>query len=277
MFDMIINSSLATQAQMTTNINKSLLKISTGSKNSDISKFNNNLVEIQTYNKSMQHSLKNTNQAIAFNQLMYNDLREQQNILNQIHSKLILLNNGALSQNEGDALGSQIQDLAEKIDYIANEGKYGDTYYLQENATSNNASDTRFFQLGKTPQDFNETISVRSNTTGYNLEAGLKNNAPTSQTAANQLTSVESALETISNSISQVHNNISILQDFANEFQEKIIANNAIIANIDNVDYAYEQEQYTNFKNIHQASLFSMKKANALQSSILRLLDPQLN
>ena len=140
MFDMVINSSLATQAQMTSNINKSLLKISTGSKNSDISKFNNNLVEIQTYNKSMQHSLKNANQAIAFNQLMYNDLKEQQNILNQIHSKLILLNNGALSQNEEDALGSQIQDLAEKIDYIAHEGKYGDTYYLQENATSNNAS-----------------------------------------------------------------------------------------------------------------------------------------
>ena len=177
MFDMVINSSLATQAQMTNNINKSLLKISTGSKNSDISKFNNNLVEIQTYNKSMRSALKNVNQGIAFNQLMFNDLKEQRVILEQIQSKLILLNNGTLSSSQEASLGSEIQDLAEKIDYIASEGKYGDTYYLQGDATSNSSSNTRFFQLGKTPQDFNETISVRSNTAGYNLEAGLKNNA----------------------------------------------------------------------------------------------------
>jgi flagellin-like hook-associated protein FlgL len=277
MFDATINASLLTQANTQRALISSLNKISNGSKNDGLKDYNQELSNLRTSNKSLALIYKNTNKALTANEVMYNSLKEQKAILGTIKIKLIELNNASLSTEKQTQLGNEIKVLAQKIDIIASNAKHGETYYLQSSDTSDAISKLRNYQIGNNFDDTSSLVQVQSNTEGLGIKADLVTNTTNATDAKDDQALVDIAITTMNGYLSSVSNNIKNLEISHQNISDKLTINKNLISQIDGVDYTNEKEIYTKLKNIHQASLFSMQKANDLQNTLLKLLDPQYN
>jgi flagellin len=181
-----------------------------------------------------------------------------------IKEKFIQASNGSYSQEEVNALATQINDMLDEVDDIIAQTKFNGSQLLDNNFTG------RSFQIGA---DSGETVSV---TLGANIDsAALSLTGIASTHTATQFTnliaSIDTAVSTVSLELQYVGSLSNRLDVKESNLQTAITNSEAAQSRIMDADMAKEQLEATKLQILQQTATTQLAQANTAPQNILQL------
>ena len=274
-----VSSLTAQEAAKNTNssISSSLEKLSTGLKINKASDDASGLAiadKLRTQVTSINQGVANGNSAITLLQIADKSMAEQSKILDTVKSKLIQANTATTSSDGRESIRKDITKLLEQLDNIAKQTNYNGTYLLQQNATTNTASNAHSFQVGEKSTDTIQMTGVTANTTGLALTSinALAANGLTSALAASEQTTVDAAITTLNGYRGDIGSTQNQVESAVRNLMTQATNIKAAESVIRDVDYAEESANFNKLNIISQAGSYAISQANATQQNVLRLL-----
>ena len=274
-----VSSLTAQEAAKNTNssISSSLEKLSTGLKINKASDDASGLAiadKLRTQVTSINQGVANGNSAITLLQIADKSMAEQSKILDTVKSKLIQANTATTSSDGRESIRKDITKLLEQLDNIAKQTNYNGTYLLQQNATTNTASNVHSFQVGEKSTDTIKMTAVQANTTGLTLTSinALTSGGLTSALASSEQATVDTAITTLNG----YRGDIGSTQNQVESAVRNLMTQATNIKNaesvIRDVDYAEESANFNKLNIISQAGSYAISQSNAVSQNVLRLL-----
>lgn len=181
-----------------------------------------------------------------------------------IKEKLIQAANGSYSQEEVNALATQINDMLNEVDNIIGSTKFNGSQLLDNNFTG------RSFQVGA---DSGEAVVV---TMSANIDsAALSLTGITSVFSAtdftNRISSIDNAISVVSLELQYVGSLMNRLDVKESNLQTAITNSEAAQSRIMDADMAKEQMEATKLQILQQTATTQLAQANASPQNILQL------
>ena len=274
-----VSSLTAQEAAKNTNssISSSLEKLSTGLKINKASDDASGLAiadKLRTQVTSINQGVANGNSAITLLQIADKSMAEQSKILDTVKSKLIQANTATTSSDGRESIRKDITKLLEQLDNIAQQTNYNGTYLLQQDATTNTASNAHSFQVGEKSSDTISMSAVQANTTGLTLTSinALAANGLTSALASSEQATVDTAITTLNGYRGDIGSTQNQVESAVRNLMTQATNIKAAESVIRDVDYAEESAGFNKLNIISQAGSYAISQANATQQNVLRLL-----
>jgi len=229
--------------------------------------------KLRTQASSLGQSVMNGNSATALLDIADGAMGSTSNILDTIKSKLISAASDTTSDDGREAIRKDIAKLLEQIDNTAKNTTYNGVQLIAN--ADGTATSALNFQMGETATTKITTDgAIRANSEGLALDTlrDFASGELTVATAQSSMTLLDTAIGTLSGWRSDVgasRNQVTTSIDVMMETQKNILAAESVIRDVD-----YEQETI-NFNKLNiqaQAGSYAIAQANAMQQSILRLL-----
>ena len=181
-----------------------------------------------------------------------------------IKEKLIQMQNGSYTSEEKNALATQINDMLNEVDDIIAQTKFNGTQLLDNNMTN------AVFQVGA---DNGETLTVSLTADIDSAAFGLTNidSADTASTISGYLSSVDTAISTVSLELQKIGSLINRLDVKEQNLQTAITNTEAARSRIEDADMAKEQLEATKLQILQQTATVQLAQANAAPQGILAL------
>lgn len=262
------------------NINKSLLKLSSGLKINAASDDASGLAiadKLRTQASGLSKAAENINSAIAFTQIADKAMSEQSNILDTIKSKMIQASTATTSSEGREAIRKDVNKLLTQLDNIAKQTNYNGTQLLQTGTGADGAAlATDFsFAVGDKSGDIISTgAGVRANSAGLGLDTlrDLAADGLTVAAAQTGMASIDSALTTLNGWRADYGSTQNQLESAGRNVATQITNIKAAESVIRDVDYAKETADFNKMNIIAQAGSYAIAQSNATQQNVLRLL-----
>jgi len=232
--------------------------------------------KLRTQASSLAQSIDNGNSAAALTQIADKAMAEQSNILDIIKQKLVQAGTATTSSEGRTAISKDVNKLLEQIGNIAKQTNYNGMTLLQKSHEDGNATSEITFQIGETSNDLIKTAgAVQANVTGLSLD-GLKD-----VVANDNLDQVkaQSAMSAIDSAITKLNGWRSDFGSTQNQLESSLRNMATARTNIKaaesvvrDIDYAQESANFNKQNIIAQAGTYAMSQANAIQQSVMRLL-----
>ena len=276
-----VNSLNAQESASNTNstLKSSLEKLSSGlaiNKASDDASGLSIADKLRTQASSLGQSISNGNSASALTQIADKAMGEQSNILDIVKQKLLQASTATTSSEGRRAIEKDINKLLDQVDNIATQTNYNGITLLQASHDSNSTTTALTFQMGELAADVIKTSgSVMANTSGLTLttlKTDVSDGSMTQTGAANQLATIDTALDTLNawrSDFGSTQNQIESSVRNMSTAQTNIKAAESVIRD---VDYAAESANFNKQNIISQAGTYAMSQANSLQQNVMRLL-----
>ena len=233
--------------------------------------------KLRTQANSIGQSIANGNSAVALLQIADKAMAEQSNILDVVKQKLIQAKTATTSAAGREAIRKDIDKLIDQLDNIAVQTNYNGIQLLQAGTTSGTggATSSLVFQMGeKTANEVTSSGSVQANQTGLAITtlAGLGANGLTATIAGNQMTVIDSAIDTLNGWRSDFGSTQNQLESALRNMSTQVTNIKAAESVIRDVDYAAESANFNKQNIVAQAGTYALSQANAVQQNVLRLL-----
>ncbi|MCT7617387.1 flagellin [Aliarcobacter butzleri] len=300
-----VSSLTAQEAASNTNksITNSLEKLSTGLRVNKAADDASGLAiadKLRTQATSINQGIANGNSAVALLQITDKSMAEQSTILDTIKAKLIQANTDTTSVAGRTAIAKDITKLLQQLNNIGEQTNYNGTNLLQNARTTADASNMNnltaartakgglSFQVGEGSSDLITTKTINSNVAGLKLSAlakAVRSGAKMSAGATAGTTGVftrtmaQSGQKAIDKAITTLNGYRGDIGSTQNQIESAIRNLSTQATNIKNaesiirdVDYAKESANFNKLNIISQAGSYAISQANAVQQSVLKLL-----
>lgn len=216
--------------------------------------------KLQARSAGLSQALTNVGDAQSVLSTAEGGLQAINNILISVKTLVTQAGNAGLASSELQALVTQVNDYMSEVGQIISQTKFNGQALIDTTFTGKN------FQVGA---DSGDTLSVGISTAVDS--ASLSLNAITTTNIASALSSVDSAINTVSSVLQYVGSLDSRLS-----FKEQVL--NTSITNVDaaqsrimDADIAKEQVQATKLQILQQTATVQLAQANSIPGGILRL------
>ena len=216
--------------------------------------------KLQARSAGLSQALTNVGDAQSVLSTAEGGLQAINNILISVKTLVTQAGNAGLASSELQALVTQVNDYMAEVGQIISQTKFNGQALIDTTFTGKN------FQVGA---DSGDTLSVGISTAVDS--ASLSLNAITTTNIASALSSVDSAINTVSGVLQYVGSLDSRLS-----FKEQVL--NTSITNVDaaqsrimDADIAKEQVQATKLQILEQTATVQLAQANSTPGGILRL------
>jgi flagellin-like hook-associated protein FlgL len=229
-------------------------------------------LKLQDY--TLSGDLKVANNLNSLLQSTDTALSQQKDILNNIKGKLSAVTSNNLSNSEVDEIRTLIQTDITSLNTIASNTKYNDNYTLQKSKDDDSSSESLNISFSNNSENGINTDSFRSNSTGLGLSdlVNLSSGELNQTNAAEFITTVENAIDTVQNYIQELSNTTQVAHAEALNFlgtKETIEFDDKIVK-----EYNFEQESenFDKYKLIYDTGEYAAAQANLTQDKVLSLL-----
>lgn len=259
------------------NANQSLNRISTGSEiNSAADDVSGLLISenLKVQASGISQSIDNVNSGIALLQIGDQAIAEQSNILDQVKEKLLQASTDTTSDSGRESLLTEIKDLLENFDNIANSTNYNGETLLQNGSDDASASQSSQFQAGEDSNDIIESASIQSNTQGVGLTSLLNEDIGTftSSDARGYLETVDNAINTLNDFRAELGSTQNQLQSSSGNLLSQFSQTSGASSIISEVDYAKEVSNFSKQNILAQIGAFGAAQSNNLNQNIVSRL-----
>ena len=189
-------------------------------------------------------------------------------ILLTVKEKVTQAASDTLSSAERTAIRTEITQLTSEIDDVVEE-----TTFNRRKLIDGTFSGVRF-QTGAAPGNvLRVDLNRNNNATGLNIaSSAVANRVLTATGAGSALTSVDTAIERVSDSLQQVGALVGRLSVKESTLSTGIINNTATKSRIEDADLAREQLRATQLSILMQTATAQLAQANVLPASVLFLV-----
>ncbi|MEA2020013.1 MAG: flagellin [Campylobacterota bacterium] len=230
--------------------------------------------DLKTKSNEIDISFHNASEGVILTEYTSVSLSQQENILEDIQSKLLYIKNHETSDDEREAIRKNIITQLSELDTIATNSNYNEMYSLQKSSSSQDSSDIYSFRVSEVPAVTLNSISIQSNTIGLDL-LDLKNieeDKMTYHTSYDQIDNIKSALENISE-FQKDYNNLqktfkSSMSNLSNTYGNLKIEDN----NLKDINYDLESILFDKNSILKQEGSMLQSQANTTQSKVIDLL-----
>ena len=259
------------------NANQSLNRISTGSEiNSAADDVSGLLIseDLKFQASGISQSIDNVNSGIALLQIGDQAIAEQSNILDQVKEKLLQASTDTTSDSGRESLLTEIKDLLENFDNIANSTNYNGETLLQNGSDDASASQSSQFQAGEDSNDIIESASIQSNTQGVGLTSLVNEDIGTftSEDARGYLETVDNAINTLNDFRAELGSTQNQLQSSLGNLLSQFSQTSGASSIISEVDYAKEVSNFSKQNILAQMGAFGAAQSNNLNQNIVSRL-----
>ncbi len=274
---MNINNNVQLDQSAYLNANQALNRISTGLEINSASDDASSLTiaeNLKVASSGISQSIDNVNNGLASLQIADQALKEQSSILDNVKEKLLQASTDTTSQDGREALLTEIKDLLENFDNIANSTKYNDQILLQNSNEDKSASRTLEIQAGENSEDIIELDTIQSNTEGVGLESLLNEDIQSfsAKDARGYLTSVDSAISIVNDFSGEVGSTQNQLESSSRNLLTQYSQNSAASSSIQEVDYAKEVSNFSKQNVLAQIGAYGAAQSNNINQSIVTRL-----
>ena len=181
-----------------------------------------------------------------------------------IKEKLIQAANGSYSQEEVNALATQINDMLDEVDDIIAQTKFNGTQLLDNNFTGRN------FQVGADTGEV-VTVTLDSDIDSAALSLTGITSAFSSTDFTDRISSIDNAISVVSLELQYVGSLMNRLDVKESNLQTAITNSEAAQSRIMDADMAKEQMEATKLQILQQTATTQLAQANAAPQNILQL------
>ncbi len=220
-------------------------------------------------------AFSNANGAVAFTQVINVALSKQDEILDNVKSKLLYVKKDTTTDIEREIIREDVVSLLNKFDEIASDSNYNKQYYLQKSNDDNSTSLIFSFQISEIPSVTLSTDSIQSNTQGLGLTT-LKN-LSTDELTDTAATTQSGIVDTAITSIESFQDKYKQLQG---QFKLAVSSLDSLHSNlktfendIRTYDYAKDSASFDKSSILSKFGSLATSQANATSSVVSSLLN----
>lgn len=259
------------------NANQSLNRIATGLEINSAADDASGLAiseNLKVQASGISQSIDNVNSGIALLQIGDQAIGEQSNILDQVKEKLLQSSTDTTSDSGRESLLTEIKDLLENFDSIANSTNYNGETLLQNGSDDASASQASQFQAGENSTDIIESASIQSNTQGVGLTSLVNEDIGTftSEDARGYLETVDNAINTLNDYRAELGSTQNQLQSSSTNLLSQFSQTSGASSIISEVDYAKEVSNFSKQNILAQIGAFGAAQSNNLNQNIVSRL-----
>ncbi|PLY05158.1 MAG: flagellin [Arcobacter sp.] len=274
---MQINNNIQLDQNAYLNANQALNRIATGSSINSAADNASGLAISDNLNaqaSGISQSIDNVNSGIASLQIGDQAIKEQSSILDQVKEKLLQASTDTTSQDGRKALITEIKDLLENFDNIANSTNYNGQTLLQNGFNDTSATQALQFQAGESSGDIIESGSIQSNTQGTGLTALLNQDIETftSADARGYLETVDNAITTVNSFRAELGSTQNQLQSSSENLLAQYSQTTGAASVISEVNYAQEVANFGKQNILAQIGAFGAAQSNNINQNIVSRL-----
>jgi len=202
---------------------------------------------------------RNAQDGISMVQTAEGSLDEVHSMLQRVRELAVQFKNGSLSQNDRNAIQTEVNQLASEIERIGSSAEFNGIKVL-------NSATTITFQVGA-----NDSDSVGVGT--ISLGASISSSVFALSSASNaDLSEIDAAIDAVSqqrSTFGAVQNRFEHLMNGLSVYRENLVSSESRIRD---VDMAEEMTTMTKYQILQQAGTSMLAQANQLPQSVLSLL-----
>ncbi|MFZ0389383.1 MAG: flagellin [Calditrichia bacterium] len=210
--------------------------------------------------RSMSQALNNVGELKNILSVAEGGLQSISDIYAGIKEKAIQAGNGSYGDDELSAIVTEVQDMLGEVDDIISETKFN------SNALLNNQFTGKSFQVGA---DTGDTLSVSISKDIDSADFGL--NSLTTANVGSMLSSLDSAIQTVSQELQNVGSLMSRLDVKEQNLSVSITNTEAARSRIMDADIAKEQLEITKMQILQQTATAQLAQANSAPQGVLSL------
>ncbi len=222
--------------------------------------------ELQLQEDSLSQSLSNVNSGIAMSNIAQSGLKQQGDILNDIHTKVLQASNGTTSQEGREAIANDIRKALDQYDQIANSTKYNSTELLK---TAGDSTD----DLSIVGEDSivtmqkSDTVSISDD-----LRDFLDDFATDPDARNDMLNALKSGMDQNARYQSDYGSASNMLESSGRGMLSTQVETAKAKATILDIDYAKESADFNKTNLMSQISMIVQSQSNAIQSRTVPLI-----
>ena len=202
---------------------------------------------------------RNAQDGISMVQTAEGSLDEVHSMLQRVRELAVQFKNGSLSDNDRDAIQTEVNQLASEIERIGSSAEFNGIKVL-------NAAVTITFQVGANDSD---SVGVGTISLGASISSAV---FALTSAANTDLAEIDSAIDAVSqqrSTFGAVQNRFEHLMNGLSVYRENLVSSESRIRD---VDMAEEMTTMTKYQILQQAGTSMLAQANQLPQSVLSLL-----
>ena len=221
--------------------------------------------ELQSRVSALKQAGTNVSNAKAILSIAEGGYQAQMNILQTIKDKVIQAADDAMDSDQRTAINNQVSALMSELDDISTQTKW--------NGSSLMSGTAKVFHVGADATDnLSVTLDTSTSAAVGNDNTNLSTISLTTQaSAAAAITTVDTAIASLSESIQEVGDNQTRLSTKENTLSIGITNTESVRSAIEDADFAKEQMEVMKLQILQQTALASFSQANAAPQSVLSL------
>jgi len=252
------------------NLEKSQLKLATGLRINEVADDPAGFViskRLEARSRGLSNAYDNVGTAKNMLAIAEGGLMNISDILVTIKEKVTQAASDSLGSAERNAIKTEIDQLISEIDDIVSETTFNNTRLIDGSFTGIS------FQTGEgTTNTLTMNISQNHSSTSLHITAAsVSNQVFTAEGASAALSTVDTAIETVSNTLQQVGASVSRLTVKEATLSVAITNTDASKSRILDADIAAEQLDSTRFQILQQTSTAQLAQANVTPQNVLAL------
>jgi flagellin len=251
-----------------TNINRRLgihqLRLATGKRVNSVSDDPSGYTiakKLQARSKGLAQAINNVGDAKNILSIAEGGLQKINDLLVAIKEQVTRAVNGGLSDDELNAIATQINDYLSEIDDIVDQTKFNGMKLLNRNYTS------KVFQVGSDASDV-LTISLNTTVDSSIVKSG---NVTTTDLTTSFLTTIDNAIQTVTQELQYVGSLINRLDVKEENLIISMTNTDAAVSRIFDADIAKEQIEVAKLQILQQTATAQLAQANVSPSVFLSL------
>ena len=209
--------------------------------------------------KGLAQAQRNIGDGVSMVQTAEANLDEVHSMLQRVRELAVQFKNGSLSDNDRNAIQTEVNQLASEIERIGSSAEFNGIKVL-------NAAVTITFQVGANDSD---SVGVGTISLGASISSAV---FALTSAANTDLSEIDSAIDAVSqqrSTFGAVQNRFEHLMNGLNIYHENLVASESRIRD---VDMAEEMTTMTKYQILQQAGTSMLAQANQLPQSVLSLL-----
>ena len=207
----------------------------------------------------VQQANRNAQDGISMVQTAEGSLDEVHSMLQRVRELAVQFKNGSLSDNDRNAIQTEVNQLASEIERIGSSAEFNGIKVL-------NSATTITFQVGANDSD---SVGVGTISLGASISSAV---FALTSAANTDLAEIDSAIDAVSqqrSTFGAVQNRFEHLMNGLSVYRENLVSSESRIRD---VDMAEEMTTMTKYQILQQAGTSMLAQANQLPQSVLSLL-----
>src|SRR5829696_2824472 len=214
---------------------------------------------LRSQTRGLGQAQRNAQDAVSMVQTAEGSLDEVHSMLQRVRELAVQFKNGSLSQNDRNAIQTEVNQLASEIERIGSSAEFNGIKVL-------NAAVTITFQVGANDSD---SVGVGTISLGASISSAV---FALTSAANTDLSEIDSAIDAVSqqrSTFGAVQNRFEHLMNGLSVYRENLVSSESRIRD---VDMAEEMTTMTKYQILQQAGTSMLAQANQLPQSVLSLL-----